>query len=328
MDPSALAVPTPTIVDILIVLVILLYVLEDTRAGVVHGLLGLAGLLLALSTALLLHGRVAGWLVEHTGLAYALAKPAGFAAVWLLTGLVYGLIVRRPAAAAAEEAARSRVGRLLGVVSGAARGAVVVMLMLGIVRALPLPEPVTRAVGDSHLGSLLADRGADVQRALAGVFGEAAQETLATLTLRPESTERVSLRFRVAEPRVDEAAETRMLELVNQERARAGLSELTLDPTLREVARAYSAEMFRRGFFSHVGLDGETPFDRMRQGGARFMAAGENLALAPTVDVAHDGLMNSPGHRANILNGRFRRVGIGVTDGGMHGKMFVQNFAD
>ncbi len=119
-----------------------------------------------------------------------------------------------------------------------------------------------------------------------------------------------------------------MLELVNQERAKAGLGAVTVDPTIREVARAYAAEMFQKGFFAHVDLEGETPFDRMRQGGVRFLAAGENLALAPTVDVAHEGLMNSPGHRANILNGRWRRVGIGVADGGMHGKMYVQNFAD
>ena len=328
MDPSALPIPTPTIVDVLVFVVILLYVRDDMRVGVVHGLLNLAGLLLALSTALLFHGRVAGWLVEQVGLAYALAKPAGFAAVWVLTDLAYNLVVRRLTAGAADEAARTRIGRLLGVASGVARGAIVAMLLLGIVRALPLPEPVTRAISDSRLGSALAERGADLQRALAGVFGDAVQETLTTLTVRPESSERVQLRFTVAQPRVDEAAEARMLELVNQERAKAGLGAVTADSTIREVARAYAAEMFQKGFFSHVNLEGETPFDRMRQGGARFLAAGENLALAPTVEVAHEGLMNSSGHRANILNGRWRRVGIGVTDGGMHGKMFVQNFAD
>jgi uncharacterized protein YkwD len=77
-----------------------------------------------------------------------------------------------------------------------------------------------------------------------------------------------------------------------------------------------------------VDQTGKTPFERMREGGVQFSAAGENLALAPTVQIAHDGLMNSPGHRANILNPRYRRVGIGVADGGMHGKMFTQNFAD
>ena len=214
------------------------------------------------------------------------------------------------------------------ILHGAARGALVAMLLLGIVRALPLPEPVTRAIGDSPVGSYLSERGADLQQALGGVFGDAIQETLALLTVRPESTERHTLPFSVAAPRVDEGAEARMLELVNDERTRAGLGTLTIDPTIRDVARGYSAEMFQRGFFAHVDLEGETPFDRMRAGGVRFGAAGENLALAPTVDVAHQGLMNSPGHRANILNGRFRRVGIGASDGGMHGRMFVQNFAD
>jgi len=328
VDLSSLPLPAPTIVDVLIVLVIGMYVLEDVRSGVVHGLLNLAGLLLALTMALLFNVRLAGWLGEQTGLAYALAKPAAFAIIWTLTDLAYRIVVRGPTARAAYGAARNPIGRLLGVASGAARGALVAMLLLGLLRALPLPEPVTRAITDSRLGSYLADRGSEVQGALAGVFGDAIQETMATLTVRPESSERVTLRFKVAEPCVDESAEGRMLELANQERVKQGLGTLTVDPTIRTVAREYAADMFQRGFFSHVDLDGESPFDRMRDGGARFAAAGENLALAPTVDVAHDGLMNSPGHRANILNGRFRRVGIGVTDGGMHGKMFVQNFAD
>ena len=66
----------------------------------------------------------------------------------------------------------------------------------------------------------------------------------------------------------------------------------------------------------------------MRDARDQLSAAGENLALAPTTEFAHEGLMNSPGHRANILNGQFRRVGIGVLDGGIYGKMFVQEFTD
>jgi uncharacterized protein YkwD len=57
-----------------------------------------------------------------------------------------------------------------------------------------------------------------------------------------------------------------------------------------------------------------------------FTTAGENLALAPTIPVAHAGLMNSPGHRANILRREFGRVGIGVMDGGMRGLMVSQEF--
>jgi uncharacterized protein YkwD len=54
--------------------------------------------------------------------------------------------------------------------------------------------------------------------------------------------------------------------------------------------------------------------------------AGENLALAPTLTIAHEGLMNSPGHRANILQKKFGRVGIGVMEGGFHRLMITQNF--
>ena len=59
-----------------------------------------------------------------------------------------------------------------------------------------------------------------------------------------------------------------------------------------------------------------------------FTYAGENLALAPSVDLAMKGLMQSPGHKANILSTNFHRVGVGVIDGGIYGEMFCQEFTD
>jgi uncharacterized protein YkwD len=92
------------------------------------------------------------------------------------------------------------------------------------------------------------------------------------------------------------------------------------------VARAHSKDMFAKGFFAHVNVEGKDPFDRMRAGGVKFRTAGENLALARTLQQAHNGLMNSPGHRANILQPRFGRLGIGILDGGIYGLMVTQNF--
>jgi uncharacterized protein YkwD len=267
-------------------------------------------------------------LVNQVGLGYGLAKPLAFGGVWLISDMLYSITVRRMTALASRDVARSKIGRLLGAATGFARGLVVATLLLAIVAALPLPEPITNAVSDSRIGSRLAGRGENVQRALGGVLGDAVQESISMLTVRPESAERVTLSFRVAAPRIDSDAEAQMLTLVNRARAENGLEPVTVDPTIRDVARAYSTTMFQQGFFAHIDQQGATPFDRMRAGGATFRAAGENLALAPTVQIAHDGLMNSPGHRANILNARYRRIGIGVADGGMHGKMFTQNFAD
>jgi uncharacterized protein YkwD len=59
-----------------------------------------------------------------------------------------------------------------------------------------------------------------------------------------------------------------------------------------------------------------------------FLTAGENIALAQSLSIAHNGLMNSPGHRANILNPAFGHVGIGILDGGMFGLMISQEFSN
>ncbi len=64
----------------------------------------------------------------------------------------------------------------------------------------------------------------------------------------------------------------------------------------------------------------------MREANVRFLTAGENLALAQSLQIAHTGLMNSPGHCANILQRDFGRGGIGIRDGGMHGLMVTQDF--
>lgn len=122
------------------------------------------------------------------------------------------------------------------------------------------------------------------------------------------------------------ADEQRMLNLVNSERAKSGLSPLIPNLKLTEVARVKARDMIKYKYFSHTSPTYGSPFDMMRKFGISFRTAGENLAGAPTVDTAHKNLMNSPGHRANILNGSFKEVGIGVVDGGPYGKMFVQMF--
>ncbi len=317
-----------TLVDLLVLVLVGLYVLEDIRSGILHGLVQIAGLLVSMLAALLLYPVLASELVERFGLGYGLAKPLAFGGIWIISDLLFGLTVRQMTARASRDVARSLVGRILGAATGLVRGAIVGTLLLAIIAALPLPEPIGQAIRESQLGSRLAERGESVQRALSGVLGDAVQESIALLTVRPESSERVNLSFKVAAPRVDADAEAQMLVLLNRDRAENGLEPVVLDVTIREVARTYSTVMFQQGFFAHVDQAGATPFDRMRAGGVSFSAAGENLALSPTVQIAHDGLMNSPGHRANILNPRFRRIGIGAADGGMHGKMFTQNFAD
>lgn len=127
--------------------------------------------------------------------------------------------------------------------------------------------------------------------------------------------------------------EEAVLELANEARREAGVAPLRRDRSLRAVGEAHARDMYTRGFFRHTTPECgdaragcEDPFDRMRRAGIEYRVAGENLALAATATKAHDGLMASPTHRANLLAHEYRRVGIAVLRGPL-GLMVVQEFA-
>ncbi len=122
------------------------------------------------------------------------------------------------------------------------------------------------------------------------------------------------------------AEEQQMLNLVNQERKSQGLQPLKANLELTKVARVKAKDMITNNYFSHQSPVYGSPFDMMKQFGISYRTAGENLAGNQTVQKAHTALMNSEGHRANILKPAFTEVGIGIVSGGPYGKMFVQMF--
>lgn len=105
----------------------------------------------------------------------------------------------------------------------------------------------------------------------------------------------------------------KVLSLVNAERAKQGLSALTLDQNLSAVAYAHSKDMAQRSFFSHTNPDGQSPFDRMKANGISYKTAAENIAVGQSSpEQVVSSWMNSEGHRKNILNGNFNKMGIGL----------------
>jgi len=124
------------------------------------------------------------------------------------------------------------------------------------------------------------------------------------------------------------AAEKKMLELVNQERQKRGLKPLKFDLRLVKVARAKSRDMIENNYFDHQSPTFGSPFDMMKEINIFYTLAGENIAGAPTVKQAHEALMDSKGHRENILRPRFTHVGIGIVEGSKYGMMFSQEFID
>lgn len=119
--------------------------------------------------------------------------------------------------------------------------------------------------------------------------------------------------------------EKEVIRLVNIERRKSGLSPLVEDWQLSRVARYKSEDMRDRGYFSHTSPTYGSPFDMMRAFGISYRSAGENIAKGQqSPEAVVKAWMNSPGHRANILNKGFTHIGVGYAKSGNYWtQMFI-----
>ena len=313
-------------VDLLLALVVLGSAWGGWRRGFLLSATQLLTLVAALVLAFIGYQPLARWVEPWLPSLGVWLYPVSFLAVFLLAQLLMAGVTSPVLRAAGPRVHGHGVNRFLGLAPGALTGLVNACVLALLLQTLPLGERASRMARDSVGVQLLSEPAQWLEAQLTPIFDPAIRRSLQALTVQPESRTSVKLPYAVASPRPRPELEARMLELVNAERVRAGLKPLQADPEVLPVARAHSADMFARGYFSHHTPEGGTLGDRMRKQGVRFLLAGENLALAPTLARAHQGLMDSPGHRANILRPEFARVGIGVLDGGMHGLMVTQNF--
>jgi uncharacterized protein YkwD len=103
-----------------------------------------------------------------------------------------------------------------------------------------------------------------------------------------------------------------VLALVNRERSRAGCGPVTADPELAALAENFSEDMAKRGFFDHTDPDGASPWDRAAELGISGLG-GENIARGQRdAQAVMETWMDSPGHRANILNCDYETLGVGA----------------
>lgn len=121
-----------------------------------------------------------------------------------------------------------------------------------------------------------------------------------------------------------------VVRLTNAERAEAGCGPLSVDPALTRAAQGHASDMVAQQYFDHTGKDGSSPFDRMKEAGFGGSMMAENIAAGQqSASAVVQGWMNSAGHRKNILNCSYDRIGVGYDAGavkpGMTGS-WVQNF--
>lgn len=317
-------------IDWTIIAIIIYYALSGWSAGFADLGLSFVTFLISLWLSIKFHSPVGDFLSQKFGIPTTWTSVLGyilvaFIAQAILSELVQLILVHLP-----KTVISSKLNKWLGVVVSVFNGTVIVAFFLLVILALPLRGTIKIDVQHSTIGNFLVTVAEKHGGPINATINEAGQQVLKFVTVEPDSKERVSLPVSPAESElnVDAATEQKMVDLVNVERAKVGVGKLTVDTTMTAVARAHSKDMFLRRYFSHVNPEGKTAGDRMEKAGINFTVAGENIAYAPDLSTAHTGFMNSPGHRQNILDPAFHRIGIGIISTNTWGLMFTQDFAN
>jgi uncharacterized protein YkwD len=180
-----------------------------------------------------------------------------------------------------------------------------------------VPSPVVppAPAGSADEPAVESDEAAPVEEPVTRSAPEAGPGSASGSSAPPAVTESQPAPVARAAAPADPSAEAAVLALVNQARAAAGCGAVTADPALAAVARAHSADMRDRDYFAHTSPEGLSPFDRAEQAGIDYSRA-ENIAYGQADAAAvMKAWLESPGHRANILDCELTKLGVGVAEG-------------
>jgi uncharacterized protein YkwD len=315
--------------DIIFILILIYYLYKGYKLGflmLIARLISFAG---GLFIGLLLYQSVGRYL---SGKIATIPSPViyivSFICLFIIAEIIIGIFLRKVFTFVPESWRVSKINNVFGLIPAIVDGFLFIGLLVLLTTILPVQASIKQDVSRSQIGSYVLNTIPKLDDYAQRLFGNRIEESLTHFSVRPNPDESVSIPFKPKTLSIDAEAELKMFALLNEERKKVGAQPLVIDPTITEVARKHSRDMWQRGYFAHENPDGADPFDRMKAGNVQFITAGENLAFAQTVGIAHTGLMNSPGHKRNILDPNFGRVGIGVISGGIYGKMFTQNFAN
>ncbi len=322
-------------IDIIIFAILIFYALEGYGQGFLIAFVDLIAFSLSFLLGITFYSRVAYFLVNNFSIPLSFANALGFfiaaaLAEIILSFILKNLIANVPLYAkdGPKKKTLKKLNKSLGTVPGILSGLILSAFILSLIISLPFSVFLKTSVSSSKIGNYLVSNTQGFAKSWSDIFGGAVNDTLSFLTVEPKSSESVNLNFNVKNVTVDKIAEQEMLAFINKERAVVNLPPVTFSEDLANVGRSHCKDMFVRGYFSHYTPEGLSPFDRILKSSISFSYAGENLALAPSVELAMRGLMQSPGHRANMLSQHFAKLGVGVIDGGVYGQMYCQEFTD
>jgi len=326
---------SPQTIDLLVIAFVALAALVGLGIGGLRATSGLVATAVVVTLMLLGYLPLVALLDRLPGLGPRPTTVVAFGMLALAGQVVATLAIQRPLdpllRAVRRHTLARRLDQFLGLLPGALAGGLIAALILAPLAVATPDLALAGPLRETRLAATLLEWDARfLQTAQVRPLLQAAADTLTLPSVSAQHEEARDLPFRVGADELtpDPAAEAQLLALVNGEREAAGLPALAFDEALVPIGRAHAVEMFEQGYFAHESPTNGDPFDRLAAANITYLVAGENLAFAPDLLTAHRGLMNSPGHRANILSPAFGRAGMAVIRSRYHGLMIVQMFRD
>ncbi len=320
-------------IDYLVFLGLILFMIEGYTVGFVAGMMDVIGFLLAFGVGLRIYRPLGDIILRYIPLPQMVVYSVIFAFTAIFVELGFRLLEEKLGGKLQKEVGTLSTGlirtnKIFGIFTGFLAGFVLITFLLTIMVVFPVSSIIKQGVSSSTVGTLLVSKAQSAEGDLTRFFGGTSHDFLTFLTVEPDAKGTLPLTFKVANGTDMPIIEDDMLASINAERAKVQLPPLSMDEQLRDVAKAYAQDMLSMGYFSHYSIGGKSPFDRLDDAGIQYDSAGENLAFSANMQLAMQGLMQSPGHKANILSPDFHKVGIGVIDAGSYGQMFVQEFTN
>ncbi len=317
-------------IDAIIILLISYSLYQGWKAGFVRIGISFVAFALSLWVAILYNAQLSYFFTEKFGMPTSWGTILAYIVISMGGQLSISYLLSFAVSRLSAKIEKSIINSVTGLLVSGVNNLTTIAFFLIIILALPLKGTVQQDIRTSLIGRKIVS----FVETYGGPITKTAKEIKKTaarfVTVSPGSTSSMPLDVIVSleDISIDDQKERELLALVNKERSKLGIKPLTVDVKLVTVARNHSKDMFLNKYFSHISPDGKTLGDRMKKEDVRYSNLGENIAYTPDVETAHDGLMNSPEHKKNILDPGFLHIGIGIISASRYGIMVTQNFAN
>ncbi|HEY1074769.1 MAG TPA: CvpA family protein [Patescibacteria group bacterium] len=316
-----------TWVDWIVIIFFIVGALIGFWRGFVAQVFLIVGLVVAIIFTFWSFPIVGSWIEAHFQIPITFARPLSLLVIFFLSSSIFHFLAQFVHRLIAPMVQANMVNRGLGSAVGAARHLLIASILLALLVTLPTSSKVKAQVDNSKTGRPLVRFALQLEKGLSRWIQDEDLKSLSYRIIGTDQTTTTALNFSVSDPTVDETGEKELFVLTNASRVKEKQKPLLSNDKLREVARAHAKDMLQKGYFSHLSPQGKDVAKRVGEANITVTLVGENLASAPTIEIAHLGLLASPGHKKNIMSSDYNEVGIAVLDAGRYGKMVVEVFA-